>query len=104
MQEIDCHYNNLTALSVQGLSALQVLKCYGNQLNIEMMTELLKALPARDEDDDAEAKLYTEKADIVEGNCKDFNTPETLKTAFDNAKGRNWELKKQKTDEEWVDI
>lgn len=67
------------------------------------MTELLNALPARVAGD-IEAILYTEAQGLNERNCKDFTTPESLKTAFENAKNRNWKLKKMNTNGNSVDI
>ena len=94
LQELNCHYNQLTALNVQGLTALKYLWCCSNQLNAQAMTELLKGLPTRTADDITQALLYTEKTGEPEGNCKDFTQPAELKAAFDDAKNRNWELKK----------
>jgi len=79
---------------VQGLTALQKLECYGNQIKAQAMTKLLKGLPQRKAGDGAFAFLYTEKTDVTEGNCKDYSTPEDLKKALDEAKKRNWTLKK----------
>ena len=84
----------LTALNVQGRASLKELDCYRNKLNAQAMTELLNALPARTAGDDAEATLYTEKTGVTEGNCKDYTQPADLKKAVDEAKKRNWELKK----------
>ena len=58
------------------------------------MMELLKALPTREANDDATARLYTEKKGTPEGNCKDFTNSPELKVAFDGAKSRNWKLQK----------
>ena len=95
LKELYCSYTKkLTALNVQGCTALQALKCYGNQLNAQAMTEILKALPAREASDNAEAGLYTEQTGVTEGNCKDFTQPVELKKAVEGAKKRNWKLKK----------
>jgi len=94
LQVLNCWRNQLTALNVQGLTKLQVLYCYRNQLNAQAMKEILNALPAREASDDAKAALYTEKTGVEEGNCKDYNTPADLKKASDEAKGRNWKLRK----------
>ena len=43
IKELECHGNQLTALNVQGLSALQTLSCGGNQLtalNVQGLTAL----------------------------------------------------------------
>ncbi|UTC78996.1 leucine-rich repeat domain-containing protein [Treponema sp. OMZ 799] len=94
LQKLECWKNQLTELNVQGCAALQKLGCYSNQLNAKAMTELLNALPARTAGDDAKAWLYTEETDKPEGNCKDFSQPAELKAALDDAKSRNWKLKK----------
>ena len=90
-----CPVNQLTALNVQGLPALKELGYFSNQLNAQAMTELLKSLPARKASDDAKAVLYTEETDEPEGNYKDFTQPAELRTAFDDAKSRNWKLQKR---------
>ena len=96
LQTLWCPVNQLTALNVQGLPALKLLGCYGNQIKAQAMTELLNALPAREEGDNARAVLYTERTNITEGNCKDFTQPAELKAAFDGAKKkRNWKLWKR---------
>ena len=61
------------------------------------MTKLLNALPTRGSGDNARAVLYTEKTGVEEGNHKDFSQPTELKVAFDGAKKRNWDLKKENT-------
>ena len=85
-------------------SALKALECYDNKLNAEKMKELLLALPTRDAGTNAEAKLYIEKTNVIEGNYKDFTSSAELKAAFDGAKGRNWMLKKQKKSGLWGNI
>ena len=104
LQKLECHRNELAKLDVQGLTALKVLKCYSNNLNAEAMTKLLNALQARDAGDDAKAVLYTEKTGEREGNCKNFAQPEDLKKAFNEAKSRNWKLKKLNASGKEVEI
>ena len=104
LKELNCHYNQLTALNVQGLTALKYLWCCSNQLNAQAMTELLKGLPTRTADDITQALLYTEKTGEPEGNCKDFTQPEDLKKAFNEAKSRNWKLKKLNASGKEVEI
>ena len=104
LQELFCSENKLTELNLQGLSALKKLYCYSNKLNAQAMTKLLNALPARVAGDDANAFLYTEKTGEVEGNCKDYTQPAELKDAFDDAKKRNWKLKKINASENAEDI
>lgn len=101
LEELDCANNKLTGLNVSGCTALKKLDCTVNQIKAEAMTELLKALPTRT---NAEARLYSEKTDVVEGNCRDFTTSESLKAAFNEAKGKNWKLQKQDKSSNWVDI
>ena len=94
LQKLDCWKNQLTELNVQSCTALKDLYCYSNQLNAQAMTEILNALPAREASDNATARLYTEETDKPEGNCKDFTQPAELKKAVEDAKSRNWKLKK----------
>ena len=104
LQELDCFFNGLTELNVQGLTSLKDVYCYSNQLNAQAMTELLQGLMAREASDDANAVLYTEEKDYTEGNCKDYNTPEDLKKAFEGAKNRQWYLAKFNASGDDVDI
>ena len=104
LEELDCADNKLTGLNVSGCTALKKLDCTVNQIKAEAMTELLKALPARVAADDAKARLYSEKTGVVEGNCRDFTTSESLKAAFNEAKGKNWKLQKEDRSSNWVDI
>ena len=94
LQKLDCYDNKLTSLKVQGCTALRELWCPLNRLNAQAMTEILKALPAREEGNKAEAGLYSEYTGTTEGNHKDYNTPAELKAAFEGAKKRHWGLKK----------
>ena len=98
LQMLGCHGNQLASLDTSGLTALKRLSCYNNKLNAQAMTELLNALPTRGASDDAKATLYTEKTEPVEDNCKDYNRPAELKTAFEGARGRHWKLQKEKLD------
>ena len=94
LQKLWCNNNQLPELNVQGLNRLQRLSCSRNKLNAQAMTELLNALPARNENNYGEATLYTEQTDVTEGNCKDYSKPEDLKKAVDEAKKRKWKLQK----------
>ena len=87
-----CSNNQLTALNIQGCTALKYMWFHTNQLNAQAMTEILKALPSREAS--AKAVLYTEETGETEGNCKDYTQPADLKKAFDEAKGKNWKLRK----------
>ena len=93
LQSLGCQGNQLSTLNISGLISLKRLTCSENKLNAQAMTELLNALPAREASDKAIAKLYLDYT--YEGNCKDFSTPESLKTALDGAKKRNWKLIKK---------
>ena len=104
LKELGCSDNQLTILNVQGLTSLKDVYCYSNQLNAQAMTELLQGLMAREASDDANAVLYTEEKDYTEGNCKDYNTPEDLKKAFEGAKNRQWYLAKFNASGDDVDI
>ena len=104
LRELRCEGNKLTSLNVQGLTALKSLYCYSNQLNAQAMTALLNALPARVAGDGAFALLYTEITGIIEGNHKDYTQPEDLKKAFDGAKKRNWQLRKENASGYWEEL
>ena len=104
LRKLSCEYNKLTTLNVHGLTNLREFYCCGNQINAKWMTKLLNALPTRDSGDNARAVLYTEKTGVEEGNHKDFSQPAELKTAFDGAKKRNWDLKKENTYGNWEEI
>ena len=105
LEKLSCWNNNLNALNVQGCTTLKSLICWCNKLNAQAMTKLLKALPAREVSDNAEAQLYTEQSQSTsEGNWNDYTKPEDLKKAFEGAKGRNWKLKVQRKLGGWGDI
>ena len=104
LQELFCYENQLTELNVQGCTALKYLRCYGNKLNAQAMTALLNALPDRKSGNNAEATLYTEETGVTEENCTDFTQSEDLQKAFDGAKSRNWKLKKYSASGDKVDI
>ena len=104
LKKLYCRHNNLTSLNVQGCTALEEVNCISNKLNAEVMTELLNALPARNENNYGEATLYNEGKFSTEGNHKDFSTPPELKDAFDGAKNRNWKLQKWDVDGYQEDI
>ena len=94
LETLYCEANQLEALSVENCTALKVLDCHQNKLSANVFETLLKDLPTRNENE-ARAALYTEEKDKKEGNCKVFNAPETLKTAFENAKNeKHWKLEK----------
>ena len=95
LQKLYCDGNQLPELNVQGYTALKELTCYQNKLNADVFTKLFNDLPTREESDGAKATLYVDRAGVTEENCKDFNTPAELKTAFENAKNiKHWKMKK----------
>ena len=95
LRELICYTNQLTTLNVQGCTALKSLLCYKNKLNADVFTKLFNDLPIREASDGAKARLYVEDEGVTEGNCTNFNTPETLKKAFDNAKDvKHWKMQK----------
>ena len=97
LRELICYTNQLTTLNVQGCTALKSLLCYKNKLNADVFTKLFNDLPIREASDGAKAILYVEDEGVTEGNCTNFNTPETLKKAFEDAKNvKHWKM--QKTD------
>ena len=95
LQQLDCASNQLSSLNVQGCTALKQLTCWKNKLNADAFTKLFNDLPTRKASDGAKARLYVEDEGVTEGNCTNFNTPETLKKAFDNAKDvKHWKMQK----------
>ena len=95
LQQLNCSNNQLPALDVQGCTALKKLKCWKNKLNADVFTKLFNDLPKWEESDGAEAILYIKKTSVTEGNCKDFTQPESLKTAFEDAKNvKHWKMQK----------
>ena len=88
--ELYCRDNQLTALNIQGLSALQGLECDRNQLTAQALTILLTGLPVRLPSDDAKCTLYAEGS--KKGNHTDFTAPAELYTALQDAKTKNWKL------------
>ena len=99
LKTLNCDVNQLTELNVKDCTALKFLNCSSNQLDAKAMKALLNALPQREENDNANATLYIEETGKPEGNHKDFKTDADLKKAFDDAKGRNWKLKKETADD-----
>ena len=95
LQQLNCSNNQLPALDVQGCTALKKLECWKNKLNADVFTKLFNDLPKWEESDGAEAILYIKKTGVTEGNCKDFTQPESLKTAFEDAKNvKHWKMQK----------
>ncbi|MFC2289400.1 MAG: leucine-rich repeat domain-containing protein, partial [Treponema lecithinolyticum] len=95
LQQLNCASNQLSSLNVQGCTALKQLICYKNKLNADVFTKLFNDLPERKASDGAEAILYIKKTGVPEGNCTNFNTPETLKKAFENARDvKHWKMQK----------
>ena len=98
LQKLDCRNNQLSALDVQGCTALKSLLCFRNKLNADVFTKLFNDLPTREASDGAKAILYTEpdvyNPQANDGNCTNFNTPESLKKAFEGAKAKHWKMQK----------
>ena len=88
-----CCSNRLTALNVQGCTALKSLGCYGNRLNADAFKKLFDDLPQRDAGDNEWCTLYTEEPGVTEGNYTDFTTPSEVQAAFQNAKDvKKWKM------------
>ncbi|WP_029409981.1 leucine-rich repeat domain-containing protein [Treponema pedis] len=103
--ELHCGGNQLTALNVQGLSALKELYCSGNKLNAAAFKQLFTGLPQREESDNAKCILYTEKTGVSEGNHTDFTAPPDLADAFNRAKTvKKWKMYKEDASGNWVEI
>ena len=95
LQELHCGRNRLTELNVQGLTALQELVCHGNRLNAEAFTKLFNDLPIRQDSDRANCILYIEKPGFTDDNHIDFTAPPDLADAFNNAKTvKKWKMYK----------
>ena len=95
LQELQCQKNQLSTLNVQGCTALKKLTCYKNKLNADAFIKIFNDLPTREVSDWAKAILYSEETETSEGNCKNFNTPENLKKAFEDAKNvKHWKMRK----------
>ena len=98
--KVDDYYssnsNKLTALNVQGLTALKELSCGSNQLNADAFKKLFNDLPVRADSDNANCILYTEQTGVTEGNHTDFTAPPDLAAAFNNAKTvKKWKMYKR---------
>ena len=90
-----CGSNQLTALNVQGLTALERLDCYGNRLTADAFKKLFDDLPVRAEGNNTKCILYTERTGVTEGNHTDFSAPPDLADAFNNAKNnKKWKMYK----------
>lgn len=98
LQQLDCVGNQLTSLDVQGCTALKELDCYQNKLDANAFIKLFNDLPERKASDGAKAILYTKpdpyNPQANDGNCTNFNTPESLKKAFEEAKAKHWKMQK----------
>ena len=99
LQELKCGFNKLTALDVQGLTALKLLACHGNRLNADAFTKLFNDLPIRQDSDRANCILYVEKSGFTDDNHIDFTAPPDLAAAFNNAKTKKrWVMLKLSVD------
>ena len=97
------HGNQLTALNVQGCTALKKLNCTNNQLNADAFKKLFDDLPVRQDSDEAKCILYTEEPGVTEGNYTDFTTPSEVQAAFQNAKDvKKWKM--YKYNESWPGV
>ena len=95
MKELNCSNNRLTALNVQGCTALQRLRCDNNQLTADAFKKLFDDLPVRAEGDEAKCALYIERTGVTEGNHTDFSAPPDLAAAFTDAKNnKKWKMYK----------
>ena len=105
MKELNCYSNRLTALNVQGLTALKTLDCEGNRLTADAFKKLFDDLPQRQDSDDAKCVLYTEEPGVTEGNYTDFTTPSEVQVAFQNAKDvKKWKMYKREMNGTGVEL
>jgi len=103
LENLTCSGNQLSSLNVQNLNALSKLDCSYNQLNANAFTTLFNNLPTRSDlvYDSARCYVYGEVPGKTENNCKNFSSPENLKTAFEKAKTvKKWEMLKWRTKDE----
>ncbi|QTQ10886.1 leucine-rich repeat domain-containing protein [Treponema parvum] len=99
LQELKCGFNKLTALDVQDLTALKELSCHGNRLNAEAFTKLFNDLPQQANSNRANCILYIEKPGFTDDNHTDFTAPPDLAEAFNNAKSKKrWVMLKMTVD------
>ena len=105
LQKLSCIGNQLTALNVQGLTALKGLWCYANQLDADAFKKIFENLPMRADGDKAMCLLYIEASSINEGNHTDFTAPPELKNAFLNTKNvKKWKMYKYDIYIKYVEI
>ena len=95
LKELNCLGNQLTALNVQGCTALKELYCYGNRLTADAFKKLFTDLSVRADSDNAKCILYIEQTGVTEGNHTDFTAPPDLADAFNDAKNnKKWKMYK----------
>ncbi|EMB47972.1 MULTISPECIES: hypothetical protein [Treponema] len=107
LQELFCHFNQLTELNVQDLTALKYLACHGNRLNAEAFTKLFNDLPKQANSDRANCVLYIEKPGFIDDNHTDFTAPPDLAASFNNAKTvKKWKMYMYKVNgiKNWVEL
>lgn len=92
LTELYCNSNKLTALDVKTATKLKVFDCSSNNLSQDAFKKLFESLPQREVGDNATCLIYTEEADVTEGNYKTF-TEDELKVAKD----KNWKVHKTST-------
>ena len=88
-----CYNNRLTKLNVQGLTALQWLSCYINQLTADSFKDIFIHLTKTKEG--GNAVLYDNGG---ASNYKDFTQPPALAAAFQAAKAKGWKFYKNYID------
>jgi len=104
LQRLYCQLNRLTALNVQGLTALQGLVCHNNRLTAQAFTKIFDDLP-QITNYYGNCALYTEKEGVSEGNNTDFTKPPELQSAFENAKTvKKWKMYKVDAGGHYVEI
>ncbi len=87
LQSLSCSDNQLTSLNVQGLTALQNLYCSSNQLTAQAFKEIFNNLL---QIENGKAVVYNDN----DNNYKDFTRPPELVEAFNGAKARGWKFYK----------
>ena len=92
-QHVSLRIYQLTALNVQGLTALKWLRCDSNRLNADAFKKLFADLPVRADSVNTKCWLYTEETGVTEGNHTNFTAPSDLAATFNNAKTvKKWSI------------
>ena len=104
LQTLDCYNNRLTVLDIHGLSRLAGLYCSRNRLKEHALIQIINSLPERRTDEETEAVFYTEEDNRSEGNYTDWSSSAGLQAAIKTARAKNWTLYKQVGEEDFEEL